>query len=381
MKLGQWVLGGIALALALPAGAASFTYSDLVSLIREKNVTSVETLLPQLPQELRSHYVLMHTSESLQAASYENPRVILFGEDAQLTCTFNGDPEHAGYDTIECFQFHKAQRRFEFRQIEFPKNAPVKFSELNRSTDGRVSCTSCHGADPRPNWNDYDSWPGVYGEGDDKPDHEKQQRFITGMGQHPRYKWLDSKLLTKERPNLNFSDYVGRMNALRVHRILKNKVNRRELLGFAVSGLQCKLAPDQRAKLDEKGTDYIDALSLAKSFQKVGLSVHEWTLRNFGHDQPQHGRPKYEHQSGYSFLTIGVGMAMAQELAEAGNTLLRSGIERIVENTPMHRSGDPSFVRANAILPDPDYFGSFAENTQYLCPEMTRLFVDSYDPH
>jgi len=364
-----------ALALSISASAAAFTYEDLVAMIRDRQVTSIEGLLPLLPEDLRKDYVLMHTSESLQSATFESPRAILFGRDARLTCAFNG-----GGDTLECFQFRRAERRFDFHQIVFPTPSnhrrEVAFSPTNRSADGRVSCTSCHGADPRPNWNDYPDWPGAYGEDDNAPP-ERYEAYRKEAGKHPRYRWLiplANTFATEARTNLKFSDFVGRMNAWRAARLLESKVSRTQALGFAVAALECPLTAVQKAKVKAADLD-LDAL-----FAKLGLSIHDWTTRTFGHDQPHFGNHRaFEHQSGFTFELAGVGMAEIQELADAGNEALREGLQKMLARVPVQRGGDaPFFERLNEILPDPDRFGAYEENTGYLCPELTAVFVRSY---
>ena len=131
---------------ATQAETARLTYEDLVALIQTEHVTSIEQLLPKLPEELRSSYVLMHDSRSLQGASNDAPRVILFGADARLTCAFAGDAGLPGFDSLECFQFREAERAFDFRQIRFPTKqnglTEVAFSASNQTTDEARSAST-----------------------------------------------------------------------------------------------------------------------------------------------------------------------------------------------------------------------------------------------
>src|SRR4051812_43977881 len=80
--------------------AGELTYEDVVELIQKNHVLSIEQLLPKLPEEFRSNYTLMYSSRSLQDASYEHPRVIMFGNDARLTCAFNGEATQLGFDML-----------------------------------------------------------------------------------------------------------------------------------------------------------------------------------------------------------------------------------------------------------------------------------------
>lgn len=135
----------------------------LLSTIKTKNLTSIEDVLQEMPEAYMSAHVLMYESRSVQRASFENPRVILFGSDASFITAFNGDPQHAGHDRLEIIQFRKAERRFEFREIVFRDGKAPDVSGPNPP-----KCLSCHQSparmdvDPRPNWEPYSKWPGAY---------------------------------------------------------------------------------------------------------------------------------------------------------------------------------------------------------------------------
>lgn len=157
---------------AISRSETSFTYEDLTNLIQKNKLTSVEAVLPLLPTNMLSNFTLVYNSLSLQKADYFFPRVIMFGTDATLTCTFNGGiQELEGSDTIECYQFRSVTNTFDFREIQFPttenKLRKVLFSQSNQRASGGTKCTSCHAENPRPNWESYSVWPGVYGSHDD----------------------------------------------------------------------------------------------------------------------------------------------------------------------------------------------------------------------
>jgi hypothetical protein len=287
------------------ATRARFAYEDIVALIQGQNLTSVEQVLPALPEELRSNYTLMHDSRSLQSASVDAPRAILFGADGRLTCAFAGDPANPGFDSLECFQFREEQRAFDFRQIRFPTAAngltQVVFSGSNQSADGKTKCTSCHGADPRPNWDSYSVWPGAYGADDDsigkdpslENDASHYAGFVARRSTDARYRWLvqgpaatapymaDYGGTIDSRPNLRFSDASNRMNALRVTRLLRQRVARRSLLAFAVAGLTCVLTDSQRRALTDAGIDPAHDLDLGAIFAQAGVSTGDWGTQIF----------------------------------------------------------------------------------------------------
>src|ERR1700692_2757687 len=100
-----------------------FTYEDLITVIQEKKLNSIEAVLSHLPREMLSNFTLMQDSLSLQKADPLHPRAILFGTDAKLVCSFGGNPQLAGYDSLECYQYRDSSRSFDFREIVFPSAA------------------------------------------------------------------------------------------------------------------------------------------------------------------------------------------------------------------------------------------------------------------
>ena len=63
----------------------------------------------------------MFKSRSLHDASYENPRVLMYGEDAKFIITFNGANNQKGYDAIETMEYNDQDKEFYYREILFPE--------------------------------------------------------------------------------------------------------------------------------------------------------------------------------------------------------------------------------------------------------------------
>jgi hypothetical protein len=190
----------------------------------------------------------MRRSASIQDASDAHPRAIVFGDDARFIFTFNGEPSQRGYDAVEILQFRERTdelpARWELREIRFRDG---KSPELSEANPGR--CVQCHGAEPQPLWEQYDFWPGAYGEEDDaiRDFDEKFARrgsdsdervargrreltayraFLAAKDAHPRYRKLSfpegspvtpyNKQVRSDyrfRPNLRFTDAVTRLHA------------------------------------------------------------------------------------------------------------------------------------------------------------------------
>jgi hypothetical protein len=185
------------LAAMLPAApsvqAGSFDFAALQTLLRSQDIGSVEQLLAALPAPQRARYALVFNSRSLQGATPELPRVILFGPDARFILTFNGSPAQRGFRVVETMEFDDAEKEFRLRELVFPERAAgadqVQVSEVNPT-----HCARCHGAPPRPVWDSFPLWPGAYGE---RYGARLTARERAGLGAflalqpaHPRYRQL-----------------------------------------------------------------------------------------------------------------------------------------------------------------------------------------------
>ena len=130
---------------------------------------TLESALEIVPKKMFSNHVLVYRSRSLQESSYLYPRAIVFGTSGKFIFTFNGHEKQRGFDKLEIIQFREKENRFEFREIIFPKDQAPIFSEANPK-----KCLECHqsqgrsNVDPRPNWEPYNFWPGVYGSVDEE---------------------------------------------------------------------------------------------------------------------------------------------------------------------------------------------------------------------
>jgi hypothetical protein len=146
--------------------ADELTFEKLSEQIDSLRIRTIEDLISLLPPYMKNdNYVLMYRSRSLQAASPESPRAILYTPSARLILSFNGGtPGTRGADTIELVQFRDGTKSFEFREIYFPKNGSPEISPPNPR-----KCLECHqspvrkNVDLRPNWEPYNVWPGAFG--------------------------------------------------------------------------------------------------------------------------------------------------------------------------------------------------------------------------
>jgi hypothetical protein len=185
----------LALAFAMPQAASSrgFEFPDLQSQIETLRPKSVDDVLANMPASFRGRYTLMFASRSLQGASFEAPRAILYGPDARFIVTFNGDSAQRGYNSIETMEFDDATQQFRFREIAFSADGDDSQS-VTISAANPGHCTICHGSPARPIWDGQTLWPGAYGERyNAKLSAEEasgMERFLARQSSDPRYQYL-----------------------------------------------------------------------------------------------------------------------------------------------------------------------------------------------
>lgn len=198
----------LAAVIGAPAGAAEFSFGSIRGLIASRGITSVEELIGALPADLRSHYALVFSSRSMQGASFSNPRAILYGSDAQLVVTFNGDSKERGYSSVETMEFNRRDNTFELHEILFSDRGPPLISDANPA-----HCAGCHGQPARPIWDAPPTWPGVYGErylaGLSQLEDQGIRSFLALQASHTRYRALINAPAFAERET-----YVSSARAL-----------------------------------------------------------------------------------------------------------------------------------------------------------------------
>lgn len=200
--------------------------TSVAELIQGNPGKDVATFVSGLPLPHLSSPTFVYRSQSLQRASYESPRALLSDAAGKLVLAFHGGPS----ETIEAMEFDDSQARFRFYEITFSSGKPLA------SAPNPAKCLHCHrGPDPRPNWESYDHWPGVYGSNDDRLAENEVAPFLTflkGADERPRYGALKLDPLKKvlgytsffgrlpEEPNISFTHRLSQNNYRRVARLI-----------------------------------------------------------------------------------------------------------------------------------------------------------------
>lgn len=309
---------GLAGLIICCAQAQALTFEQLRAQIDNEKLYTVERVLARLPEEMLANFTMVYESRSLQDASLAAPRVLLFGRDAKLIITFNGEPEQKLYDELELLQWRDADERFELRSIKFNGNG-VQFSKKNPAI-----CLTCHGQAPRPIWGSYDYqttdrefWHGFYGSVHDAPKKVPAERagyldlrarapnhprFRFLKFEHPGSKWYPYGLGAYQhqyRPNNRLGNLLARLNARRIARLVQQNgflARHRDLVLSWL--LQCERArqpefaeqvgrlfdqefpPGKYAGIHDEYAKTPDALKLAFQLEKLltGLRVYTWNM-------------------------------------------------------------------------------------------------------
>lgn len=155
----EWYQPEIGLCSKLPGRI--YSYNDLE--VAMTGTTSVEGLLDKLPEELTDNVILMKQTGSRQKANPHGPRTILYAKDASFLLAFD---ETSGF--VETIQQNPQTKDFELRAISYLSGKP-KPSEVNPDR-----CKTCHGDPPHPRFEPYPTWPGAYGEDEDRIGKDRQ---------------------------------------------------------------------------------------------------------------------------------------------------------------------------------------------------------------
>lgn len=187
---------------SIAVGAELRSVIDLKNLIQSKQITALDQLIPALPLEMQKNLLLVYDSHALnsQLVTPNTPRIIFFNSDGSLVFSMTQNPGldsiHAGRDRLEIISFEREKQIFEFREFVFDGiNLPNL--DLGQNVNPKT-CLTCHGQNPRPIFNDYNSWPGFYGSFSQDglsqigtKEYNWLKKFLSESKTFPRYANLD----------------------------------------------------------------------------------------------------------------------------------------------------------------------------------------------
>ncbi|WP_198040048.1 hypothetical protein [Microbulbifer agarilyticus] len=176
------------------ASAPEMTIAGLWGLIQQQGLTSIDQLLPYLPDHFRTNFSLVEHTRATGQSNLEFPRVVLFGSDGHLLLNIGTKPDDPKYNLLDVAQLHEGSGRWEFSVFDFSSERP-------RLMRNDASCIECHGADnSRPVWGTNLDWPGVFGdniaagpqgEALDSRHLEQIHAIMAGDGKSSRFDFLE----------------------------------------------------------------------------------------------------------------------------------------------------------------------------------------------
>ncbi len=114
---------------------------------RASSIRTADDFLGALPLSVRSSFIFVADSKSVQQADVDSPRVILKSPNAEVTVTFNTNPAHLGYDAVEMQLWNARAQRFELAEVRFPADSKdAALRGMNRPQVERepAKCATCH---------------------------------------------------------------------------------------------------------------------------------------------------------------------------------------------------------------------------------------------
>lgn len=139
----------------------AYNIDEYLKTLNRYSVNTLEEAVSYLPENIRTHFTFIYAGHGLRGTSYAEPGALVFDPDGTFFATF-GSPHQALGNEIEIIQFDKASKTFELYALDFPLERNAQ-GEIIRPKVNPGQCLSCHGADPRLRWGEYDKWEGVYG--------------------------------------------------------------------------------------------------------------------------------------------------------------------------------------------------------------------------
>lgn len=256
-----------------------FGYSDYMDIVNDPNTKTKADFLKRIPKDSLQKFTFIHKSLSLQqhGVSKETPRVMRFSNDGKFIITYTTNENSSNINGIESIFFDDKTRRYHFLHTEFLTEDQITNGVSSITEKDPKACMSCHGGlDPRPNWQQYQTWPGVYGEDDDQFKKSKDPRvaslddytsMLSKLKDTPEISTLpwphkDSNLyphypyasFVKEknynlRPNAHFTIASSRLNAQRIARKFQdNPIFEKVKWSFMYQAMDC--APTLTDNLD-----------------------------------------------------------------------------------------------------------------------------------
>ena len=145
-----------AMGLSAPRAAeiSDFSPEGIQKFLTDNGINTADKFAASLPTEYKEFWIMISRSQSSQSGTANFPRFILSSKDSTKVFGFELPSNSAAVapNTIEYIQFDAMTKKFRFHSIV------TDAQRVNKDEEG---CQTCHYGNPRPNWDAYDSWPGM----------------------------------------------------------------------------------------------------------------------------------------------------------------------------------------------------------------------------
>lgn len=166
---------------------SKFTFEDYMKILNDPTVQTKADFLRKIPKDSLQKFTFIHTSQSLQkqGVTLQTPRVMRFSTDGRFILTYTTNSDAYNFNGIEVMYFDDQQRKYNLAHTQFLSEAELRLrptgnTKTNHTEQNPKACLSCHGGnDPRPNWAEYATWPGVYAENDDLLPSKDEKNYTT----------------------------------------------------------------------------------------------------------------------------------------------------------------------------------------------------------
>lgn len=169
--------------------------------------------------ELFERPVFLHHTGSLQYATFEEPRVLLFGRGAVLA--FERSPNQEGVGRVEMIEFNPDEGRFQPGEISFFGKHNIKMESEPKK------CSSCHGKNPNPIWAPYSAWPKAFRSNggffwESEIEQEYYRNFRDRKNKVGIYKYVKAEAPENhDNSILEYTQFLSVLNNMRMMSILR----------------------------------------------------------------------------------------------------------------------------------------------------------------
>lgn len=154
-----------------------FSEQEIIDAGESDQVKNINDFLQQIPEGTLETFTLVFDSRSAQGVgvSKQWPRVIRSSADGKLTMSYTCNPNSPSYGSVEVLAWDEKKKKFNMTHIDLKK------AKKPRHEKNPKSCMNCHSKgvpnDPKPIWDPYPEWKGVYGGFAERMSSSEQNSF------------------------------------------------------------------------------------------------------------------------------------------------------------------------------------------------------------